>query len=150
MIPPFDAESGNLPSGIHKCTWDEFLVRFGYNTRRLLLITGLKAALEALRDAGCRRVYVDGSFVTRKEFPGDFDACWEAAGVDIDVLLKAEPVILSFENFRAAQKARFGGELFVADWEADDMGTVFLDFFQRDKVTRSPKGIIALDPGDLQ
>ena len=34
-----------------------------------------EAAMVNLRDAGCKTVYVDGSFVTDKERPGDFDAC---------------------------------------------------------------------------
>ena len=43
--------------------------------------------------AGCRRAYVDGSFVTAKEVPGDFDGCWEAEDVDPDAL---DPVLLDF------------------------------------------------------
>lgn len=26
-------------------------------------------------------VFVGGSFVTSKEFPGDYDACWDTVGV---------------------------------------------------------------------
>jgi hypothetical protein len=98
--------------------------------------------LERLRAAGCRRVYIDGSFVTAKEVPGDFDACWEMVGVDADLL---DPVLLIFADRRAAQKARFGGELFPAEWGADPHGTRFLDYFQQDKLTGERKGIVALD-----
>ena len=38
---------------------------------------GLKAALENLRNAGCRTTYINGSFVTRKAIPNDYDVCWE-------------------------------------------------------------------------
>ena len=31
-----------------------------------------------------------------------------------------------FDAGRAAQKAKFGGEFFVADWPADENGTVFV------------------------
>ena len=63
MIPPTDPVTGNLPPGVHEATWDEFLARYGYTPHRLALLAGLKLALDGLRTAGCRRVYVDGSFV---------------------------------------------------------------------------------------
>ena len=59
--------------------------------------------MESLRLAGCRTVYIDGSFVTNKEIPNDFDACWEEAGVAPELL---DPVLLRFDAGRAEQKAR--------------------------------------------
>lgn len=64
------------------------------------------------------------------------------AGVDPDLL---DPVLLTFGNRRAAQKARFGGELFPSEWGADPHGTRFLDYFQQDKMTGERKGVVALD-----
>jgi hypothetical protein len=101
------------------------------------LLAGLWRALEALEAAGCKRAYLNGSFVTDKQAPGDFDGCWEAAGVDPAAL---DPVLLDFSNRRASQKARFGGELFIAAQAASPAGTLFLDFFQQDKSTGQPKG----------
>ena len=140
-IPPF-VESGNLPEGVHEATWQEIVDRYGTTDRRRELLEGLRAALDSLRDAGCPRAYIDGSFVTSKDEPADFDACWEMAGVDPDLL---DPVLLTFANKREEQKARFGGELFPAEWGADPDGTRFLDYFQQDKVTGERKGIVALD-----
>jgi hypothetical protein len=74
--------------------------------------------------------------------PEGIDACWEMAGVGPYLL---DPVLLTFADRRAAQKARFGGELFPAEWAADPHGTRFLDYFQRDRMTGEPKGIVALD-----
>ena len=121
--------------------------RYGYNRHRTVLLAGLTAALDALRSAGCRRVYINGSFVSAKELPGDFDACWETSGVDLPRLGLLAPVLFDFHGRRAAQKAHYGRELFPAEMEADAVGTRFLDYFQRDKQTGRPKGIIALDPG---
>ena len=145
MIPSFEA-SGNLPPGVHTATWDEFVTRYNSTPHRLALLAGLKAALDALRTVGCGRAYLDGSFVTAKAAPGDFDGCWEIADVDPDLL---DPVLLVFANQRAAQKAKYGGELFPAETAADPLGTRFLEFFQRDKQTGDPKGIIAIDLGGL-
>ena len=92
-------------------------------------------------------VYVNGSFVTNKEVPNDFDACWEEAGVDPTVL---DPVLLTFDPGRVTQKANYLGELFPASAIASGDGFSFLEFFQTDKETGGPKGIIAIDLGDLR
>lgn len=145
MIPAFDA-GGNLPPGIHPASWDEIVTRFTTNSRRRELLDGLLDALRSLRQAGCRTAYLDGSFVTAKDLPGDFDACWEIAGVDPGRL---DRELLDFSNRRAAQKARYGGELFPAETAAEPAGTTFLDYFRRDRDTGEPKGIIAIDLGVL-
>lgn len=116
--------------------------RFGSTPNRRRLLSGLKAALDALRAAGCQRIYLDGSFVTAKKAPGDFDACWDVTGVDPALL---DPVLLVFDQGRAAQKAKYGGELFPAQLPNGITGLTFLEFFQIDKQTGRPKGIVVLD-----
>ena len=101
-------------------------------------------AIDNLKRAGCRTVYIDGSFVTSKEVPNDFDACWEEAGVKPELL---EPVLLQFDAGRAAQKARYLGELFPASLGATVEGISFLEFFQTDRETGGSKGIVAVDLG---
>jgi len=105
-------------------------------------LEGLGRALRSLQAAGCRTVYIDGSFVTAKELPGDFDGCWDPEEVDGASL---DPVLLDFTNRRAAQKAKYGGELFPSVSLADPAGNTFLEFFQTDKMTGEAKGIIAID-----
>jgi hypothetical protein len=144
VIPAFEA-AGNLPPGIHSANWDEIVTRYATNSRRGLL-DGLLDALHSLKRAGCRIAYLDGSFVTAKELPGDFDACWEIAGVDAGRL---DRELLDFSNRRAAQKARYGGEVFPAETAVEPAGTTFLGYFQRDRDTGQPKGIIAIDLGAL-
>lgn len=145
MIPSFD-ESGNLPPGIHQAIWDDIVERYGTNERREQLLDGLHVAIESLRAAGCSRVYLDGSFVTSKDAPGDFDACWEVGCVDPGLL---DPVLLDFSNQRAAQKAKYGGELFPSSVAAEPGGTRFIEYFQRDRLTGAAKGIVAIDLGGL-
>ena len=103
------------------------------------------AALNALRLAGCRRVYLDGSFVSGKGDPADFDGCWDLDGVDLELL---DAVLKTFDDGRRAQKEKYGGELFPAEWEADLAGTRFLEFFQEDRFGQQ-KGILAVDLGAL-
>jgi hypothetical protein len=141
MIPPFD-DQGRLPPGVHWADWSEFSQRYGMTAHRQVLLAGLKRAMDALRLASCTTVWVDGSFVTSKTVPGDFDACWSTVGVDPCLL---DPVLLDFSNGRATQKAKFYGELFPAEAREGSAGKTFLDFFQVDKDTDEPKGIIAID-----
>jgi len=141
VLPSLNKD-GNLPSGIHWAEWPELGNHFGSNPHRRRLLSGLEQGLKALKRANCRTVYVDGSFVTSKEFPEDFDACWDTTGIDSNLL---DPVFLDFSRRRAAQKARFGGEFFPAQTPAGVSGRTFLEFFQIDKVTGDPKGIVALD-----
>ena len=142
-IPKFD-KNGNLPEGIHPATWQEVEDALAFNERRQELFAGLKRACESLKLAGCPRIYIGGSFATNKEFPGDFDACWEDDNVDFVRLQQTDPVLLDFKNKRAAQKAKYGGELFPASSIADlDSLESYLEFFQ--KKNGEPKGIIEVD-----
>jgi hypothetical protein len=144
MIPDLDAD-GNLPPGIHLVSWPELEAHCGRNPHRRRLLSGLRRALEVLKAVGCRTAYVDGSFVTNKDVPPDFDGCWERAGMDLLKLKAMDPVLLMFVNRRAAQKAKYFGELFPADSVAAGSGLTFLNFFQRDKDTGRAKGILAVD-----
>ena len=141
--------TGSLPPGVHTATWDEFVARYGYTPYRLTLLAGLKAALDALQLAGCRRAYIDGSFVTAKEAPGELDACWETAGVDFPKLARLAPELFNFTSRRAGQKARYGGELFPAEISRRAGSCRLSRFFQRDRHSGQPKGIVTIDLGDL-
>jgi hypothetical protein len=141
VIPPFDA-TGKLPPGVHSATWRQIVSRLGFTPRRQQLLAGLLGALRLLKAAGCSLVYLDGSFVTRKPEPGDFDACWGIEDVDAD---KLDPVFLDFSNSRARQKQRFLGEFFPAELPEGATGRTFLEFFQTDKETGDRKGILAID-----
>ena len=146
MIPDFDS-TGNLPVGIHRATWGEFCKRFGRSENRKQLIMGLAAALKVLAAAGCRTVYLNGSFVTRKLEPNDYDHCWSIEGVAAERL---DPVLLDFSpRGRRAMKAKYRGDLFPAEVPEGASGKAFLDFFQTDKRTGAPKGIVLVDLGGV-
>ena len=142
MIPILE-KSGLLPSGIHWASWAEVENRYATNPHRVRLLGGLKRGIAALTAAGCQTLYLDGSFVTDKLLPNDYDACWDIAGVNSKQL---DPVFLDFRNMRAAQKAKYLGEFFPAHLcaEATPLFRTYIDFFQRDKDTGDPKGIIGL------
>ena len=141
MIPDFDA-SGLLPPGVHRAEWDEVAQRFGENPHRQVLLRALKRALQALRAAGCVEAYLDGSFVTSKTLPADYDLCWSLLGVDPTRL---DPVLLTFDNGRRAMNAKYLGDLFPAEIPEGASGKLFVDFFQIDKDTGAAKGIVLID-----
>lgn len=141
MLPSFD-ENGNLPAGVHEANWDEIVQRFGETDHRRQLLRGLRAALDSLKAAGCGRAYIDGSLITSKAVPNDFDGCWDAEGV---IPERLDPILLDFSAGRAAQKAKFLGEFFIAETRVLEAGKTFLEFFQQDKETGDPKGIVAIN-----
>lgn len=143
MIPGLILVSGSpwavLPPGIHQASLDEVAATFGTNAWRRELFSGFVEACRRLRRAGCSIVYLDGSYVTGKPRPADFDACWDPSGVDGGRL---DPVFLQFADGRKAQKAAFKGEFFPSAAMCADVGQAFIDFFQRDRFTGKQKGIL--------
>ena len=83
---------------------------------------------------------LNGSFVTAKDEPGDFDAVWDPHQVDT---IAIDPIFFDLSNHRDAQKERFGGELFP-DWVESSSGLRFAEFFQHDRSGAS-KGIIVIE-----
>jgi hypothetical protein len=147
LIPDFEA-NGNLPAGVHKTTWNELSKRFGRSGHRKNLLEGLAAALGSLAAAGCRAVYINGSFVTRKPKPGDYDLCWSIDGV---VPERLDPILLDFSpRGRHAMNAKYRGDLFPAEVPEGASGKAFLDFFQTDMITGKPKGIVLMVLGGAQ
>lgn len=141
MIPECKS-NGLLPAGIHRGSWNEFKRRFGGTLHRRKLLQGLEAAARNLKSAGCKRIFINGSFVTSKERPNDFDALWDIDGVDPE---KLDPVLLDFSARRAAQKEKYFGEFFPAQMIETGTGRLFLDFFQIDKETAKRKGIVEIN-----
>jgi hypothetical protein len=141
-IPEFD-EYGNLPPGVHFCEWEEFVLRFGTTVKRLNLINGLKLAMTQLKAAGCRTIYIDGSFVTIKSKPNDFDACYDRDAVDMAYLRVNAPILFNYLD-RHAQKAKYKGEIFPSDQPVGSYGENSFEFFQKDRI-KNKKGIVAID-----
>ena len=143
MIPDFVDIGGPwrvLPPGVHDATLEEVEARFTTTDGRKRIFSGFRSGVMALHRAGCHKVYLDGSFVTEKPIPGDFDACWDPIGVDA---AKLDSIFLDFSDGRRNQKKRFCGEFFPASLLVDGTHR-FLDFFQTDRHTGKVKGIIRI------
>jgi hypothetical protein len=57
---------------------------------------------------------------------------------------RLDPVVWDFSRGREAQKQRFLGELFPAQLPEGATGGAFVDFFQVNKISGEPKGILAI------
>ncbi len=144
MIPDFNS-AGNLPEGIHLTTIEKLIERFGYNLKRAWLIDGLKLLIASLVKANCPLIYIDGSFVTSKEIPGDYDLCWSLIDV---VEERLDPVLFDFTTTgRKKMEQKYRGDIFPAELPEGGSGKLFVDFFQTDKNTGEKKGIVAIKIG---
>ncbi len=141
MIPDFNAD-GNLPLGLHSCTWEEFVGRFGQTAHRQQLLAGLRMVLDHLKTQACKRVFINGSFITTKETPKDYDMCWDVTGV---IRNGFDPILLQLAPPRLAMKIKYKGDIFPAHLSEGASGRRFLEFFQTDRATGNAKGIIVLE-----
>ena len=141
LISYTDTPWALLPPGYHDADLAAVAYAYAYNPRRRTLFEGLLAGAKNLVDAGCSRLFLDGSFVTEKPLPGDYDACWDPQGVDAT---KLDPVFLDFSDQRSAQKKQFLGEYFPSSPDGLLVGRGFLDLFQIDPFSGRRKGLIVL------
>jgi hypothetical protein len=144
-LPDFD-QFGNLPPGEHLASWPDFEHRYATNPTRTAILRQIKGWLTHMKAARCRSAHIDGSFICHTETPADYDACWDATGVD-PTLLDPRLLTLTPEG-RLAIKRHFGGDI------RPDMATPpgnirpYLQFFQRDR-DGNPKGIVRFDLQDF-
>jgi hypothetical protein len=145
MIPDLVSITGApwkvLPPGIHPAILSEVEATFAINQPRCDLFAGFLAGVTSLWSSGCVTVYLDGSYVTGKPIPGDYDACWDPVGVDP---AKLDAVFFDFSNYRQTQKAKFKGEYFPSTLP-NSPGQPFVEFFQNDRFTGSRKGIVSIN-----
>lgn len=72
-------------------TYEEFFIHFGTNERRRQQIGNALTFFRIFYQSGCHTVYVDGSFVSTKKYPGDIDLCFDLTDVDIENIKKGFP-----------------------------------------------------------
>ena len=141
-----DSVTGYLPAGVHRIALGDCGRMFAWNSRRRMLFAGLSRAIAGLTRAGCRAVIVDGSFVTAKEFPGDWDAAFDPVCVVAALL---DPILIKHDDGRRAMRAKFLGDLFPWTASAATGGPLYRDFFQKDR-DGVPKGIVEIQLQSVQ
>ena len=111
MALPAFAESGDLPPGIHRATWQETLDRFGAaSARRKVLSLRLQRIWQLASSTGhLKQFVVFGSFFTAKAEPNDVDVFLLMEDAFDASQLTGETRML-FDH--AAAQAHFGASVF--------------------------------------
>lgn len=140
MLPEFNND-GNLPEGIHLATEEEVFVRFATTSaRRQWLGEQLRNLLALAKSTGqLSRVFLWGSFVTRKENPNDMDVLL-VMGADFAFdMLPAQCHVL-FDHVQA--RIHFHTDVFWTKASIDGrVLQMWLDTYQTDKGFKR-KGIV--------
>ncbi len=132
---------GLLPPGIYDATLEEVKIRYAINPRRIALFKGMEMGIENLFLSGCPLLYLDGSYITTKPRPEDYEICWDPRFV-IPALL--DPILLDFSEERKRQKQKYAGEYFPSTMVEIGSGKAFADYFQKDKHSGAIKGIVRI------
>ena len=135
-----DSASGYLPAGVHCLTLEECRRLFAWNARRRFLFDGLVRAIANLTTAGCRSVLIDGSFISSKTLPNDWDAAFDPVGM---IAARVDPILLRHDDGRRAMRAKYLGDMFPWTESAATYGPLYRQFFQKDR-DGNPKGIIEI------
>ncbi len=145
MIPSFvitpNAQWPILPAGVFDASIEEIEIRFATTDKRRSLFVGLNNALNNFFLAGCQQIFLDGSFVTAKPEPSDYDALWDPRFVNPTLL---DPVFLDLAKGTGSQKTKYLGEFFPVTAFEGASRRSFFEFFQIEKHSGSPKGIIRI------
>lgn len=143
-VPEFRPD-GWLPEGHHPATWDEIAARFGGapGSRRAAVLSGLLQWRDAVRAKGMGGLAIlDGSFISEKAAPGDFDCIFVYN--EATRMILAQDVEASDLFRHTTIKNRFGGDVFVYSYTSvrDSPAFCRTDGFDYERVTRKPKGVI--------
>ncbi len=137
-------QNGQLEPGIYELELNYVEREFCYNEHRKWLFEGIKLAIADLQKIGCIYIYLDGSYVTKKILPKDFDLCWDESNIDLVASSRVCPELFDpgwkFEKF----KSRYRGDVAPANSIADqDRGINYLGYFMEDRQGRD-KGIVKI------
>nr|WP_179292824.1 hypothetical protein [Bacillus sp. 7884-1] len=70
----------------------------------------MERAIEEFKKAGSTKIFIDGSFVTEKRNPGDYDTLYDIDEVDEDKI--DNRLVDASISGREAQKRNYQGEFF--------------------------------------
>jgi hypothetical protein len=137
-------EQGNLEPGFYDMSLEEVRSIFCHNKHRSWLFEGIELAIEHLKKIGCKTIFLDGSYITKKELPKDFDLCWDDTDLSIVTAAKICPELFDCGWRMQKMKNRYRGDVAPANSIADfNKGINFLGYFTEDKQGRD-KGIIRI------
>jgi hypothetical protein len=134
--PVFD-DDGFIPP-IQVCTEAEVTRWFGFTDQRMTLVDRIGKWISLARAVNARRLLLDGSFVTRKEKPGDVDAVVLLPDDFHDQVQSGNPTAIELRDMLCMREPK---ELFAA--EDDEDWWAWFSFFSRTRAANGrSKGLI--------
>jgi hypothetical protein len=145
MALPSFREDGWLPEGHHAATWPEVALRFGGvpGSRRAATLSSLlrwRDAARAKRMSGL--VILDGSFISSKDAPGDFDLFF-LYDAPTETLARNDPEARALTDYQACRALGFLGDVFALPASLQKFSPLLggLDMFDFDR-RGTPKGVV--------
>nr|WP_309685923.1 hypothetical protein [Armatimonas sp.] len=146
MALPDFRDDGWLPAGHHPTTWEELIMVFGGQpeTKRRRIMERLLLWRDRARGHNITgRLLLNGSFISTKAEPGDFDAIFVGDEGIEDILMESDEARLLL-NYQVCKEI-YGGDLLFFSAAAARKYPEFcrLDGFDYSKDKR-PKGLVEL------
>lgn len=146
-IPSFRSDNW-LPEGHHAATWEEIEAVFAGepDSIRRTVWTRLLAWRDAARAKGLSgRVILNGSFISAKETPGDFDLLFLYDAPSESIVSQDADALALIGPLRC--KAAFGGDVFACSASMAENYPQFFatDTFDNIKFTNQKKGVVEVD-----
>lgn len=143
-LPAF-REDGWLPEGHHQTTWEEIEAPFGgeAGSHRARVFANLIRWRDAARAKGMAGlVILDGSFISTKAAPGDFD-CIVVYDEPTVRLLAHDGEVRNLLNYSYC-KTHFDADIFAFSVTSVRDYPTFCSTngYDRDKITQQPKGVV--------
>ena len=137
--PVFD-DAGFIPP-LEICTEAEVVCWFGFTSHRQKLIDRIRKWISLARAVQARRLFLDGSFVTRKDEPGDVDAVVLLPEDFREQVRVGNPQAVELHNMFRTREPE---ELFAAEDE-DDWWEWFVFFSRTRQANGRRKGLIEVE-----
>jgi hypothetical protein len=144
MALPEFRDDGWLPEGHHTCSWEEIIEKFGDHTgsRRERVLHGLLDWRDRAREKGVSGwLVLNGSFVSAKENPNDFDTIFVFDDEALE-LMENDVETKRLLDYSSCKSLGFDMLGFSATLVREHPEWVPLDAFDRDKETGKPKGVL--------
>ena len=143
-LPPFRSDNW-LPEGHHPADWEEIIAVFGGEpgSKRAQVLANLLEWRDGVRAKGITGYLIlDGSFISAKTEPGDFDPIF-VMDEGVETILAADVEAALLVNYVYCKQHGWG-DIFVFSEAAVRKFPLMcrLDGFDNDKVTKQPKGVV--------
>jgi hypothetical protein len=124
-------------------TYEEFVQHFGTNQQRMEQIQNSLPYFRIFHSCGCRIVYVDGSFVSKKKYPEDIDICFDITGIQEEKIIRVFP---KFLDVNERGRIRRDQKCHIFTFTQED--TELFDLLNIDRDDNS-KGLVILDLNEI-